>query len=303
MSQPSFVNRYVREKGLYVAHSSSFISMADALDLLIRTGVFSLGYENLPLRHAIVCARTTFDMDPAREPRKGRDRSILAAWLLFFICALGPVRGIIGMKGIPGTKAFACGYALSIVIRAAIDMVPDPIGEDESKDAADEFGLAAGTNRLPAWRARIVSENSANLELCSWMLQTTGLFASVGMVFWIGVAVAKPLIFLKHVPMGSISHFGPWLRHLMLNIVYLVPTFLLVCLFIVVIFACIGGVFLITYALGTSHRRLLCVNAEDLKRIGLYTFALTWMLAGIAFYAGKYDRRGTSKAGVSEALG
>lgn len=243
MSQPSFINRYIHEKKFYVAHSSPFISMADALDLLIRIGVFSLGHEKLPLRHAIVCVRTTFDTVPAQKPRKGGDWSILAAWLLFFICALGPVGEIIGMKGIPGTKAFACGYALSIVIRAAIDMVPDPVGENESKVAADEFDLAARTNHLSALRARIVSEHSADIELLSWMLQAAGLFTFMGVVLWIGVAVAKPLIFLKHVSMGSISHFGPWLRHLMLNIVYLVPTFLLICLFIIVIFACIGAVF------------------------------------------------------------
>ena len=44
MSQPSFINRYVYERFFYVTHASPFISIADALDLLIRISPATQSY-------------------------------------------------------------------------------------------------------------------------------------------------------------------------------------------------------------------------------------------------------------------
>lgn len=86
MSQPSFVNRYVYERIIYVARGSPFISLADGLDLFIR---IAFAYRKLPFRHAIAFARDTFETAPSRTPRKSDGRSILYTWLLFFLTVVG----------------------------------------------------------------------------------------------------------------------------------------------------------------------------------------------------------------------
>ena len=123
MSQPSFVNRYVNEELLYFAHSSPFVAIADAIDLMLRASVFFVGYKKLPLRHAMVLARESFDSNPEEPLRRNDGRSILLTWLFFFLSAVGPAGKVVDITGIPGTKAVACLYAISIVIRSAFDVV------------------------------------------------------------------------------------------------------------------------------------------------------------------------------------
>ena len=311
--------------------------MADALDLLVRISVFHIGYKKLPLRYAIVSARATFDTAPAGLPSSDNERSILVTWLLFFLSALGPAGKVVAIDGIPGTKSITCVYAISIIIRSFIDMVPDPAGKDKDEGTADEFGLAPQTSQLGAWKARIIDENGDLLESVSWILQAAGFGGSLAVIGWIAYTVVRPLadrLQLKQVSPGSIHHFLHWLRGVLKNILLLVPIILVVCLFILLVFSCIFALLLIAYALSTKriydwrwrprkeiqqssrrrcswrtaaakeyHRQISFMETDDMKKVGLYAFGLTWMFAGIAFFVWTYDRSGTSRARVPEALG
>ena len=100
--------------------------------------------------------------------------------------------------------------------------------------------------------------------------------------------------------MGPIHHFRHWLHQLVLRLVYTIPTVFVVFLGFVVILACFCGIVLATSVLALERWPLSRANKH---RIGLYSFALSWMLAAITFYVVMYDDVGTSKAGVPEALG
>ena len=162
MSQPSFLNRYIRESLLYFARSSPYVCIAEALDLMLRVGVYrSL---KLPLRDSIAMARERFNNEPRHKAEDDTGRSILVTWLLFFIAALGPAGKLLAMHGIPGTKATACLYLIGLVIRAAVDAVPKRKNEKEAPPAG-EFGLPVSQNSLAHRRNQIVERTNPALRV------------------------------------------------------------------------------------------------------------------------------------------
>ena len=180
MSQPSFINRYVYERILYVAHASPFVSIADTLDLLIR---ILFACKRLPIRHAITFARDTFDTAPSQRPQRDNARSILYTWLLFFIAVVGPGGKIFDLRGVPGNKSVASVYTISIIIRSLVDCVPDKVNHDENEETSvDEFGLIMGPARLEKCKARLLDEKGTLLEFISWTLQGSALSSTAGVV-------------------------------------------------------------------------------------------------------------------------
>lgn len=231
-------------------------------------------------------------------------RSILYTWLLFFISVVGPGGKIFDMTGIPDNKSIASLYTISIVIRSLVDMVPDKANRDEPQNTqVDDFGLATRPDRLSELNACILEEKATLLEFISWTMQGTAFSATAGVILWIAFRSVKPLekrLHLRTIHMGSIHHFRYWIHQLLLMLVYTVPTLFVVFLGCIVILACLCGILLTTSILALER---LPVRRANVHRIMLYSFALSWMLAGITFYVVMYNDAGTSKAGVPEALG
>ena len=209
------------------------------------------------------------------------------------------------MHSIAGTKATPCLYLIGIVIRAAIDAVPRHKKEKEA--TPDEFRLSVSHNSMALRRDQIVERTNYALEGCSYILQCLRFAATLAIMLWIPFTLLKPVaqhMFPKPVHFGSIHHFGTYRKHLLGNLLqlslYLVLA-ILICLFAAaVVMGCYFGVYCVAMILGLES---LEFEKPNMRRIMLYTFALLLMLTALAFSAHLYDRSGTSRAGVPEALG
>lgn len=183
-------------------------------------------------------------------------------------------------------------------------MVSKSVNRDEIENrSVNDFGLTTRSNRLAERKALALKEKFTLLEFISWTLQGSALSATAGVILWIAIRSVRPLerrIHMKTIRMGPIHHFRHWLHQLVLRLVYLVPTIFVGFLGCIVIFACMCGILLTTSVLGLES---VPVRRANLHRIGLYSFALSWMLAAITFYVVMYHEEGTSKASVPEALG
>ena len=300
MSQPSFVNRYIHEKPMYIAHISPFMALADALDILIRIGVFFFGSKKLSFRQAIICARATFATAPGKESKKVQNRSIYMVWLYFLLSIFGPAGTIFRSTGIILTQVVAGIFIFSIVIRLLVDMVPEIIEDEDSY-------LPHKAGRVAAWKARIAEKNDM-LESISQKLQTYGCFTSLGVL-----ALVISITCMTKVPMSEDP--SQLEKDVIVFASVLLGFMWTTCL---PLFSC--AVFTSLYSLSWPDSVSLalpyyrtqkgCCHSmsrdwkrfidEDIRSALIYSLGLLWMSALIAYYAGLYNRCGTSRAGVSE---
>ena len=296
---------------MYIAHISPFLALADALDILIRFGVFFFGYKKLPFRQAIICARATFATAPGKEPKQFKNRSIYMTWLYFLLSILGPAGTIFQSTGIIPTQVVAGIFIFSIVIRLLFDTVPEIIeveDSEETKNKMHDWGLPHKADRVAAWKARIIAEKSEMLESISQKLQTYGCFASLGVL---GFVVSMTC--MTKIPMNEDS------RQLVKNGIPVASGLLLgIWAMVLPLFIC--AIFIALYSLSWPDSGFLALPYhrtqkghchsmphdwkrsidEDTRSAAIYTCGLLWMSGMIAYYAGLYNRCGTSRGGVSE---
>ena len=116
MSQPSFVNRYVNERLLYVAHASPFISMADALDLLIRISTFLFAGERCLWATPLRLQETT----SIQIPRRDHEKTVRDLYLIRGYCSSSLF--IIFLAGIV-ILACSCGIQFASSV-SALESLP-----------------------------------------------------------------------------------------------------------------------------------------------------------------------------------
>ena len=111
-------------------------------------------------------------------------------------------------------------------------------------------------------------------------------------------------MFPKPVHFRSIQHLGTFPKHVLEHLLQLIldlVLYILVCLLAaVIVIGCYFGVGCVATILGLEN---LEFEKPNMLRIILYIFAFVLLLTALTFYAHLYDRSGTSKAGVPEALG